>query len=88
MQSINLDEEPSQPAPWAVIRPAARERVRATPRDPDERAALTALVVARWDQYIKSGQLEILGPRSWRLHLGEDRVREYLLKHDSKGSDA
>ncbi|MBU0610734.1 MAG: hypothetical protein KKI08_22810 [Armatimonadetes bacterium] len=86
MRTISLDEELKAvvPSPPAGDRPRGRRK----PRDPDESAALIALVRARWDLYVASGQLEIIEPRLWRLHLGEDRVREYQCKQSPKGSDA
>lgn len=83
LRTIHPDDQtqrPRDPSP-RLSRPA-RERVRRKPRDPDERQTLIKLARAKWDLYIASGQLEIIGPRAYRLHMGEDRVIEYLRRQD------
>lgn len=44
---------------------------RTRPRDPEEERLLSLLVHLRWNRWIASGKLVILGPRRWRLQLGE-----------------
>ncbi|GBC97491.1 hypothetical protein HRbin16_03314 [bacterium HR16] len=44
---------------------------RTRPRDPEEERVLSLLVRLRWKRWIESGKLVILGPRRWRLQLGE-----------------
>jgi len=79
MRRLNYDDEkrrPRQPSPM-VNRPP-EERVRRKPRDPDEWEALARISQAKWDLYIASGKLEIIEPRKWRLHLGQEKIVEYL----------
>jgi len=54
------------------------QRLRRPPRDPDEDYALTRVVLAKRDLYLKSGKLEVIGPRHYRFHLGQEKILEYL----------
>jgi hypothetical protein len=59
------------------------ERLRRKPRDPDEDEALTRLILAKRDLYLRAGKLELTGPRQRRLHLGQERIVEYLRQQSS-----
>lgn len=74
---LDLEAEAQRPAQPPRQSPP-QQRVRRKPRDPDECEALIRLVDAQWSLYLSSGQLEVLGPRSYRLHLGQEKVIEYL----------
>jgi hypothetical protein len=79
MRRMSYDEEkrrPRQPSPTVNLPP--QERVRRVPRDPDEQEAISRMSQAKWDLYIASGKLEIIEPRKWRLHLGQEKIIEYL----------
>jgi hypothetical protein len=34
--------------------------------------------------YVASGKLEILEPRKWRLHLGREKIVEYLKQQEER----
>lgn len=46
-----------------------RRLVRERPRDPTEERLINRLDKNRMDQMLKSGDLKILGPRTWRLKI-------------------
>jgi len=79
MRRMRLEDERKRPRemPPGLNRPP-EERVRRKPRDADEREALRKMSQAKWDLWLASGKLEILGPRRWRLHLGQEKIIEYL----------
>lgn len=85
MRQLRYEDEkrrPRRPSP-TVNRPP-EERVRPVPRDPDEREAISRMSQAKWDLYIASGKLEILEPRKWRLHLGREKIVEYLRAQEKR----
>ena len=40
------------------------------PRDPEKEQILIALESARLERFIKTGKIEIIGPRHWRWRIG------------------
>ena len=42
------------------------------PRDPDKERLLSELDKARWQRYVQSGKLQILGPRRWEWRIDFD----------------
>ena len=48
--------------------PPRRERLRRRPRTPEEEQALTRFSQAVWQHWLRTGRLEILGPRKYRLN--------------------
>ena len=40
------------------------------PRDPEKEQILITLESARLERFIKTGKIEIIGPRHWRWHIG------------------
>ena len=81
LRTLDYEEEtrrPRGPRPGLNLPP--EQRGRRKPRDPDEEEALRRLDRAQWDLYLKSGKLEILGPRHYRYHLGQEKIVEYLRK--------
>ncbi|MGC8783444.1 MAG: hypothetical protein ACP5RN_03520 [Armatimonadota bacterium] len=42
---------------------------RTRPRDPEEERALSLLVRLRWQNWLASGKVQILGPRRWKMNL-------------------
>lgn len=47
----------------------SQRAVRTRPRDPVERELLDRLAIDNWRRAIETGELEILGPRRFRLHV-------------------
>lgn len=46
-----------------------RKAVRTRPRDPIERSLLDRMAVEAWRRAIATGELEVLGPRRYRLRV-------------------
>ncbi len=49
-----------------------RRLPRTRPRDPDEERALSLIVQTRWQRWLETGKLRIIGPRLWLLRLGKE----------------
>ncbi|MFQ6014927.1 MAG: hypothetical protein ACE5NP_05750 [Anaerolineae bacterium] len=52
------------------LRAGWRRLPRRRPRDPEEERILLKISLHRKEAWLKSGRLEILGPRRYRLHVG------------------
>jgi hypothetical protein len=79
MKAITLEEllaRPRQLSPLANLSGPAKRRRRA--RKPEEAEAIIRMALARGELWIASGKLEILGPRKWRFHEGQEKVLAYL----------
>jgi hypothetical protein len=48
------------------------------PRDPEKERILTQLDRARWQRYLDSGEVQIIGPRLWRWRID---VEPYGKRH-------
>ena len=44
------------------------------PRDPEKERILSALDIARWQRWIGTGRIEVLGPRRYRLNVERSRL--------------
>ena len=52
----------------AAVLPPRQDRIRRRPRTQEEQKALLRLSQAMWNNLVRSGRLEILGPRRYRLN--------------------
>ena len=74
MRKIDFDEWKKQKSRVTALRLRAGsslgDRVAGNrPRDPEQERVLSAMDKARWERYIQSGKLQILGPRLWKWRI-------------------